>query len=49
MSRRKKAEDVARAFGAYELGVPVKFTQEKINKALNQEYDCRLSHHGIAF
>ena len=38
----KKAEFVARAFGAYELGVPVKFTQEEINKALKQEYLSRL-------
>ena len=44
----KKAEIVARAFGAYELGVPVKFTQEEINKVLNKEYKCRLKKHSIS-
>ena len=44
----KKAEIVARAFGAYELGVPVKFTQEEINKALNKEYKCQLKKHSTS-
>ena len=32
----KEAEVVSRAFDAYELGVPVKFTQEEINKSKNR-------------
>ena len=33
----KKAELVARAFGAYELKVPKKFSQEEIDRKLKEE------------
>ena len=32
----------------YELGVPVNFTQEEINKALKQEYESGLKKHGVS-
>ncbi|KAK2564215.1 hypothetical protein P5673_012462 [Acropora cervicornis] len=31
-----------RAFGAYDLKAPIKYTQEKISKELKKEYQCRL-------
>lgn len=43
----KKAELVARAFGAYELKAPKKFSQEEINKKLKEEYKQRLAKHHI--
>ena len=46
--REKSRNIVVRAFGAYELGVLVKFNQEQINEALKQEYDSRLKKHGIS-
>ena len=44
----KKVELVARAFGAYELNVPTKYSQEEINRALKVEYQNRLKQHGIS-
>ena len=41
----KKEELVARAFGAYELNVPIKFPQEMISSELNKEYTRRLAIH----
>lgn len=38
----RKAELIAWAFGAYELNVPIKFTQEKISEDLKKEYQRRL-------
>ena len=38
----KKAEVVARAFGAYELKVPKKFSQEENDRKLKEEYQQRL-------
>ena len=38
----KKVELVARAFGAYELGIPKKFTQEQILDTIKNEYAKRL-------
>ena len=38
----KKVELVARAFRAYELGIPKKFTQEQIFDTINSEYSQRL-------
>lgn len=38
----KKAELVARAFGAYELKAPKKFSQEEIDRKLKEEYQQRL-------
>ena len=43
----KKADLVARAFGAYELNVPKKFSQQQIYSNLKLEYNSRLSRHGI--
>ena len=43
----KKAELVARAFGAYELKAPKKFSQEEIDKKIKEEYQQRLKKHGI--
>ena len=43
----KKAELVARAFGAYELKVPKKFSQEEIDRKLKEEYQLRLKKHRI--
>ena len=43
----KKADLVARAFGAYELNVPKKFSQQQIYSNLKHEYNSRLSRHGI--
>ena len=43
----KKSELVARAFGAYELNVPVKFSQEQIYQQIKEEYSRRLSCNGI--
>ena len=43
----KKAELVARAFGAHELGVPKKFTQEQIFANIKKEYVNRLKENGI--
>ena len=37
-----KAGLVARAFGAYELNAPKKFTQEQISEKIKQEYNKRL-------
>lgn len=42
-----KAELVARAFGAYEYKLPMKFTQEEVYKALKEEYVRRLRVHNI--
>ena len=39
---RRKAELIARAFGAYELDVPKKYTQEQIYKQIGEEYAKRL-------
>ena len=39
----KKAELVARAFGAHELKVPKKYTQEEIYKTLKDVYQRRLN------
>ena len=41
----KKQELVARAFGAHELNVPIKFPQETISMELNKEYKRRLTTH----
>ena len=38
----KKGELVARAFGAYELKKPKKFSQEEIDRKLKEEYRQRL-------
>ena len=38
----RKAEIVARAFGAYVLGVPIKYTQSQLSEALKKEYTNRL-------
>ena len=38
----RKAELVARAFGAYELNAPKKFTQEQISENIKKEYNKRL-------
>ena len=38
----RKAELIARAFGAYELNVPKKYTQEQIYKQIGEEYAKRL-------
>ena len=43
----EKANLVARAFGAYELNVPKKFSQQQIYSNLKHEYSSRLSRHGI--
>ncbi|XP_046864652.1 uncharacterized protein LOC124459175 [Xenia sp. Carnegie-2017] len=43
----KKAELIARAFGAYELKVPKKFTQEQIYKNIREEYSRRLKLNSI--
>ena len=43
----KKAELVARAFGAYELKVPKKFSQEEIDRKLKEEYQQRLKNRRI--
>ena len=37
----RKPELVARAFGAYELKAPVKFSQEQIYKQIKEEYSRR--------
>ena len=42
-----KAELVARAFGAYELNVPRKFSQEQISKKIREEYVRRLKSNAI--
>ena len=38
----RKAELIARAFGAYELNAPKKFSQEQIYKKIQKEYVKRL-------
>ena len=43
----RKSELVARAFGAYELNAPVKFTQEQIYQQIKEEYARRLRSNGI--
>ena len=43
-----KAVLVARAFGAYELNAPIKFTQEQISNELKEEYKRRLKNAGNA-
>ena len=43
----RKPELVARAFGAYELKAPVKFSQEQIYKEIKEEYSQRLTSNGI--
>ena len=43
----KKVELVARAFGAYKLGAPKKFTQEQIFDSINNEYQQRLQTNDI--
>ena len=42
-----KAELIARAFGAYELEVPRKFTQEQIYQKIREEYTRRLQLNSI--
>ena len=42
-----KAELLARAFGAYELNVPKKFTQQQITQSIITEYKNRLALHKI--
>ena len=44
----KKEELVARAFGAYELKAPKKFSQEEIYAKIKEAYDTRLRKHGIS-
>ena len=43
----RKPELVARAFGAYELKAPVKFSQEQIYKQIKEEYSRKLTSNGI--
>ena len=43
----KRAELAATAFGAYELKVPKKFSQEEIDRKLKEEYQLRLKKHRI--
>lgn len=43
----RKHELVARAFGAYELKAPVKFSQEQIYKQIKEEYSRRQTSNGI--
>ena len=43
----KKANLVARAFGAYELNVPKMFLKQQIYSNLKHKYSSRLSRHGI--
>ena len=43
----KKVDLVARAFGAYELNVPIKCSQQEIYANLKLEYNSRLARHGI--
>ena len=43
----RKPELVVRAFGAYELKAPVKFSQEQIYKQIKEDYSRRLSSNGI--
>ena len=40
----RKPELVTRAFGAYQLKAPVKFSQEKIYKQIKEEYSRRLTY-----
>lgn len=43
----RKSELVARAFGAYELNAPIKFTQEQIYRQIKEEYTRRLKSNEI--
>ena len=43
----RKSELVARAFGAYELNAPKKFTQEQIYRQIKEEYSRRLNSNEI--
>ena len=43
----KKAELVARAFGAYELNAPKKFSQKEIYEKIKEEYSKRLTTNDI--
>ena len=43
----RKSELIARAFGAYELNVPVKFSQEQIYQQIKDEYSRRLTKNEI--
>jgi len=43
----RKSELVARAFGAYELNAPVKFSQEQIYLQIKEENSRRLTSNGI--
>ena len=43
----RKPELVARAFGAYELQAPVKFSQQQIYQQIKEEYSRRLNSNGI--
>ena len=43
----RKPELVARAFGAYELKAPVKFSQQQIYQQIKEEYSRRLNSNGI--
>ena len=43
----RKSELVARAFGAYELNAPVKFSQEQIYQQIKEEYSRRLTSNGM--
>ena len=43
----RKPELVVRAFGAYELKAPVKFSQEQIHKQIKEEYSRTLTSNGI--
>ena len=42
-----KSEVVARAFGAYKLSAPTKFSHEQIYQQIEEEYSRRLISNGI--
>ena len=43
----RKSELVARAFGAYKLNSPIKFSHEQIYQQIEEEYSRRLISNGI--
>ena len=43
----RKSELVARAFGAYKLNSPIKFSYEQIYQQIEEEYSRRLISNGI--
>ena len=43
----RKSELVARAFGAYELNAPIKFSHEQIYQQIEEEYSRLLISNGI--